>query len=404
MIKNILYKYTLRVLVTIYFLLLSVISLFFRKKRARRDKLEVLVTGTFYSDNWLITHLKPLAMSEQIDVVQMVSVRQVPEIENVEAIYPSEKMQKIIGEVPARLLLFSWLAIKNRPDIVAGFHLLLNGLFAILLAKIAGARSLYICGGGPREVVGGGYNTESKIFNKLKSPDDYIESILLKSVNKCDYIISMGTGAVDYFKANGVTQQFEIVPGGFDEDHFSAGDKPKKYDLILIGRLSKVKRVDIFLKAIKIASKRYESLNAVIVGDGPDIEKLKRLSDELEIGARVDFVGWQTDVAQWMQQSRLFVLTSESEGLSQALIQAMMAGLPAVVTDVGDLSDLVVDHENGFLISDLNPNKFADAFITVLSSEKKYIDLSDNAYDATRKFSYLNVSKNWDQIFEKIPL
>ncbi|MCU7851333.1 MAG: glycosyltransferase family 4 protein [Candidatus Thiodiazotropha sp. (ex Monitilora ramsayi)] len=401
MFKIVFTRYILRLFVLIYYVTLKGITWLPIKRKEPRKKLNVLITGTFYSDNWLVTHLKPLAMSDKIAVVKMVSVRKVPDIENVKAIYPSKNMQKYLGEVPARLLLFAWIAMHEKPDIVAGFHLLLNGLVAILMAKAIGTRSLYICGGGPREVMGGGYNTESKIFNKLKTPDDLIESILIRSVNNANIIVSMGTGAVDYFKSRGVVQQFEIVPGGFDEIHFSPGNLIKEYDLILIGRLSNVKRVDIFLHAIKIASQQVENISAVIVGDGPDYEKLNNLSIELGLEQQVNFVGWQSNVAQWLQKSKVFVLTSESEGLSQALIQAMMVGLPAVVTNIGDLSDLVVNSNNGYLVDNLDPKDFAEIFAEIINNDSTYNTYSANAYSATRKYSYANVSKQWNNILEE---
>lgn len=401
MFKIVFTRYLLRLFVLIYYVILKGISWLPIKRKEPRKKLNILVTGTFYSDNWLVTHLKPLAMSDEVAAVQMVSVRKVPELENVIAIYPSKNMQKYLGEVPSRLLLFAWIAMREKPDIIAGFHLLLNGLVAILMAKTIGTRSLYICGGGPREVIGGGYNTESKIFNKLKTPDDFIESMLIKSVNNASIIVSMGTGAVDYFKSRGVKQQFEIVPGGFDETHFSPGNLTKEYDLILIGRLSKVKRVDIFLRAIEIASKQIENISAVIVGDGPDYEKLNKLSSDLGLDQQVNFVGWQSNVAQWLQQSKVFVLTSESEGLSQALIQAMMVGLPAVVTNIGDLSDLVVNNNNGYLIDNLDPKNFAEVFVEIINNNSTYNTYSDNAYSATKKYSYTNVSKQWNNILNE---
>lgn len=401
MFKIVFTRYILRLFVLVYYAILKGISWLPIKRREPRKKLNVLVTGTFYSDNWLVTHLKPLAMSDKVAVVQMVSVRKVPDLENVIAIYPAKNMQKYLGEVPARLLLFAWIAMREKPDIIAGFHLLLNGLVAILMAKAIGTRSLYICGGGPREVIGGGYNTESKIFNKLKTPDDFIESMLIKSVNNANIVVPMGTGAVDYFRLHGVIQQFEIVPGGFDETHFSPGNLTKEYDLILIGRLSKVKRADIFLRAIEIASKQIENISAVIVGDGPDYEKLNKLSNDLGLDQQVDFVGWQSNVAQWLQQSKVFVLTSESEGLSQALIQAMMVGLPAVVTNIGDLSDLVVNNNNGYLIDDLDPKNFAEVFVEIINNDSTYNTYSANAYNATRKYSYTNVSKQWNNILSE---
>ncbi len=395
-----LYQYTLRAMCFLYIMLLKAAIVIRKRKRQRRTKLEILITGTFYSDNWLITHLKPLAMSEEVALVRMVSIQEVPAMDKVEGIYPPSSLIKLVGGVPARWLFFVWMGIKTRPDVMGGFHLLINGLLAILFAKLLGSESLYICGGGPREVAGGGIETESKIFNRLRRPDDKIEKYLLTAIDACDLVIVMGTGAAEYFRSKSVRTRIEIVPGGFDSDKYCPGETKKEFDLILVGRLSKVKRVDIFLEAIANLHKQQMPLTAVIVGDGPDGPDLKDKARSLGIDKSVHFAGWQNNVHEWMARSRIFTLTSESEGLSQALIQGMMSGLPAVVTDIGDLSDLVKDGVNGYLIDSLDADDFSRAYGKLLRDEKLYKCMSEKAFHDTQQYSYHRVSQQWDDILK----
>ena len=61
--------------------------------------------------------------------------------------------------------------VLDRPDVIGGFHLLVNGLLACLLARLSGARSLYFCVGGPAEVLDGGLLSENRIFGRLQHPD-----------------------------------------------------------------------------------------------------------------------------------------------------------------------------------------------------------------------------------------
>jgi glycosyltransferase involved in cell wall biosynthesis len=214
----------------------------------------------------------------------------------------------------------------------------------------------------------------------------------------------MGTGASEYFTTNGVNARIEIVPGGFDSDIYKPAQTNKQYDLILVGRLSKVKRVEVFLDAISNLHKEQMAATAVIVGDGPDASMLKDKAKSLGILDSVHFAGWQNNVHEWMAKSRIFALTSESEGLSQALIQGMMSGLPAVVTDIGDLSDLVMDGVNGYLIEDLDPDKFSHAYGKLLRDDKLYAAMSERAFQDTRKYSYYRVSQQWDDILRAIDM
>jgi glycosyltransferase involved in cell wall biosynthesis len=394
------YRWVLRSVLAVYYCLLTLFKVIPQKKVPAQVK--VLITGTFYSDHWLTTHLKPMANANNCAQLIMVSASPVPDMNNVQGAYAPKWLQNIAGQVGARLLYFSWLAIKERPDVLVGFHLLVNGLFVALLARLIGAKSVYICGGGPREVAGGGIKTESRIFNRIGQADLFIEKLLLKSVDAMSLVVTMGTSAIEYFKEKGVIARCEILPGGFDNDVFCPDvNIVKKYDLILVGRLSEVKRVDRFLHAIKKAKEKIPSLNAVIVGDGPDKKELERLAVQLGIADDVDFVGWQNNVHEWLQKSKCFSLTSDSEGLSQALIQAMMTGLPAITSDVGDLGNLLKDGENGYLVLPLTESNFAAAYLKLFKAQNKQIEFSKKAYKNTQKFSFEQVELHWNKIFSE---
>ena len=393
------YRWLLRFILVFHYSLLKLFKLIPHKPK-KQKAFTVLATGTFYSDHWLVTHLRPMANASNCASLTMVASTAVPELNNVSGAYAPKWLTTILGQVGARLIYFTWLAITTRPDVLVGFHILVNGLFVVILAKLIGAKSVYICGGGPREVRGGGIETENRIFNRIGQADYFIEKMLLKAVNEMDLIVSMGTSAITYLKEKGIDTKFEIVPGGFDDQVFKPNlEEKKKYDLILIGRLSDVKRVDRFLHAIKQAKNELPELNAVIVGDGPDKKELENLAIKLGIASDVDFVGWQNNIHTWLQQSKCFVLTSDSEGLSQALIQAMMTGLPAITSDVGDLNNLTKSEYNGYLVSELTPGNFSNMFTQLFKDKLLLAKLSNNALESTRCFSIFQVQKHWQIIF-----
>ena len=103
-------------------------------------------------------------------------------------------------------------------------------------------------------------------------------------------------------------------------------------------------------------------------------------------------------MADWLRRSRVFVLTSESEGLSQALLQATMCGLPAIVSDVGDLRDCINHRENGFLVPELTVEAFAGYFVTLLDDKQTYEDFRKNALQSAARYQVPNVARVWDEI------
>lgn len=375
----------------------------FRKKHQPRKKeaLDVLLTGNFYSDNWIYAQLRPLVLSQKTKRIRMVAENTVPDLPKVEAIYPPDRLSRWVGRDVARLLTFVWLGVTTRPDVIGGFHLLVNGMLAILLGRLTGARSLYVCGGGAREAAGGGYACENKIFGRLGGPDAVIERQLLRAVSQADIVVARGQRTIDFFEGRGVNTHFYVVPAGIDGSRFKPATVEKEYDLALMGRLTEIKRVDTYLRTIALLSREYPRIRAMVIGDGPLRGSLENLAEELGIVGSVDFLGHRDDVDLLLPKARIFVLTSDSEGLSQAMIQAMLCGLPAVVSDVGDLKELIEEGENGYLIKDRTPEEFAGAIMKILGSGQDRVQtMSSNARRVALRCDVSRVAETWDGIFE----
>jgi glycosyltransferase involved in cell wall biosynthesis len=92
------------------------------------------------------------------------------------------------------------------------------------------------------------------------------------------------------------------------------------------------------------------------------------------------------------------VLTSQSEGLSQAMVQAMLCGLPVVVSNVGDLKDLVVNGSNGFLVTPGNVDECADKVAQLCRDDGLRARTGEKARSDALRLSMANVSAQWDDI------
>jgi len=328
----------------------------------------------------------------------MVSSNPVPSLPKVVAIYPPGWLTKTLGVTPARLLTFVWAAVRRRPDIVGGFHIMLNGIAAVITARLVGSRSMYFCVGGPAEVRDGGIHSADSLFKRMETADRVVERRLLKIVADADMVITMGTKAVDFFRENGVGSEFHVVSGGIDAERFHPVQEARSYDLILTGRLVEVKRIDIFLRAVKITVEKIPDLKAVIVGDGRLHDELHSLAVELGIDRNVSFAGHREDIERWLCKSKIFVLTSDSEGLSLSMMEAMMCGLPAVVSDVGDLGDLVESGMNGYLVPRRSPESFADRLTDLLSDTHKWQVFSEAAHRSAMRYEMQATIQRWDRI------
>lgn len=386
----------------LYCSVLQLAQKYLKQKPLPNSPLEILITGTFFSDNWIISLLRPLALSSRCGRIRMVSTTPVPPIEKVEPIYPPKLLVKIIGRSPARLATFIWVGFHTRPHIIGGLHLLVNGLVAILLAKLIGVKALYSCCGGPAECEGGGIHGENHLFCKLRRPDPTIEHYLINAVSMADLVITRGDRAIQFFQERGVATQFHVVPGGMDGNKFSPSAIPAENDLIIVGNLVPRKRVDLFLEIVGKVHTIRPDIRAVVLGDGPLRQSLESQTEKLALKDVVYFAGYQTNVAEWLQRAKIFVLTSEAEGLSQAMIQAMLCGLPAVVSHVGEADELVQDGVNGFLIRDLNVDTFVKPIIQLLEDHAMLTNFSTAARQSAERCDVHYLARKWDGILNEL--
>jgi glycosyltransferase involved in cell wall biosynthesis len=389
-----------RALLGVYLTTLRLLQRFAPRRQMRSRPQHILLTGTYQSHNWIRAHLGPLAASEACARITMVTTTSLPDIPKVVRVSPPRWLSTGVGAVPARLLTFVIAGVRLKPDIVGGFHLLVNGLVATWLARAIGARAWYFSVGGVTELRDGGVWGENPHFARLRVPDRVVERQLAQAVACDDLVITMGSSAVTELRARGVRTQFEIVPGGIEDVPPDRRETPQDFDLILVARLVPIKRIDLFLEVVATLRRRRPHVTAAIVGDGPLRQALVARASALGITDVVTFAGQQQDVRSWLRRARVFALTSRSEGLALSLMEAMMEGRPAVVPRIGDLADLVEHDRNGYLIDDHTPEQFADAILRLLESPR-YIEFARAARTAGLRHTVAATTAVWDRILRR---
>jgi glycosyltransferase involved in cell wall biosynthesis len=149
--------------------------------------------------------------------------------------------------------------------------------------------------------------------------------------------------------------KFEVIYPGLQElDRYPKTDAraalnldPSKRYLVFVGRLTTIKRPDRLIDVARFLKNNYPDSWVLIAGAG---ELLVSLSTQVEKEViPVTFLGWRKDIGMILSASDIAVLCSDNEGIPLTLIQASQAGLPIVSTDVGSVSDIVVNGITGFL-------------------------------------------------------
>jgi L-malate glycosyltransferase len=170
-----------------------------------------------------------------------------------------------------------------------------------------------------------------------------------------------------------------VVPNFVDEAAFRApsvhvrqewvrdlGLEPDAVVVGIVASLLPIKGHATLLRAVATLTAEWPALRLVVVGQGPELERLRALSDELGIAHAVRFAGLRPQVPSFHFLFDISVLSSVSEGFPNSLVEAMAAGRPIVATDVGGVRDAVRHSENGLLVAPGDPPAFADALRVLL--------------------------------------
>lgn len=169
--------------------------------------------------------------------------------------------------------------------------------------------------------------------------------------------------------------RISVVPNGVERrDPVAHADGPP-LRIGALGRLTTQKGFDVLIDAVRILAGDGEDLEVVIGGDGPERESLVARA----VGTPVSFVGFVSDVGSFLDGLDVFCLPSRWEGLPFALLEAMMAGLPCVASDVGDVRAAL--DEAGIVVEPERPDLLASALRELTASPERRRELAARAHE-----------------------
>ena len=158
---------------------------------------------------------------------------------------------------------------------------------------------------------------------------------------------------------------FAPVPGARERARRALGVEP---GTVVVGTIAyfKAQKAPLdFVEAARLALARDRSLLFLFAGDGESRPEVERAIAKAGLGGSIRLLGWREDVADLLAAMDVFLLTSRFEGLPRALLQAIAAERPVVVTDTGGTAELVSDGVSGFLVPPANPGAAAAAVVAL---------------------------------------
>ena len=253
--------------------------------------LSILAVGPFFSENWTAAHLDALCRSDAVAKVAVVTPEAFVNKPKREFVVFPEPVARRFGAGIARAVAVFRYARRERPDLIIGYHLPWNGAIALLAARLTGCKVFYHAVGGPAELIGGGRYSEHALFSRLDADSDFIEKRLLVLAGQFDAILTMGSKSESWFRAETGSNAVHPVAVGIDTSIFSqvrrSSVADRRYDVITVGRHSRIKRLDVLLDAVALLDQQGVRVRLALVGDGELRPTLEAQAAELGIGDSV---------------------------------------------------------------------------------------------------------------------
>lgn len=361
----------------------------------------IMVTGTFHNPGWYLSHVAPLARSGVKEVILVIDDPQSP-LEKVRFVCPPKWLARLISRAGAKAVWMIVAGLHYRPDLYMGYHIAPGACTALVAGKLLGRPACYQMTAGPVEIIGGGIGAVESIGAMLGRHSKIIESMALALLKQFDLVVVRGRKAEEFLVAHNIKGNKAIITGSI-ETRRKTRQIDRDIHLVFVGRLAPIKQVDQFIAIVKSVSCVIPSVKAAVVGDGPLMDDMKAEVECLGLSGNIQFHGKTKEVESILSRSKVFVLTSESEGLSIAMAEAMASGVVPVVADVGELSDLVVDGVNGYLIEPNNVNAYTEKIIPLLREPAFWTRHSHAAIGAATANCGLDVvTKKWRQDLREI--
>ena len=173
--------------------------------------------------------------------------------------------------------------------------------------------------------------------------------------------------------------------------------------ILAVGRLIKAKDYPNLLRSFKRVLASEPNAKLIILGSGPELENLKKITLELEISSKVDFLGTQMNPYKYMSKCAVFALSSVREGFAMVIVEAMACGAPVVATNCqSGPGEIIQDGVNGLLVQPMSDGLLSEALIKILKDSQLALRLSEDGMKRAKYFSAELKVKEYEQLFLKL--
>jgi len=231
----------------------------------------------------------------------------------------------------------------------------------------------------------------------------------LKAINfaydNSDFFVLLSEKFVEQYKElrpKKDLSKLRVIADPLSMDIQKANFEKKQKTILFVGRISEFqKRLSLIIEIWKIIlnTKKYNDWNLDIVGDGDDLNSIKKMADGLD---RISFEGFKNP-NEYYAKSSIFLMTSAFEGFGMTLIEAQNFGcVPIVMDSVSVFQDIIENMQNGILTPDNDLEKFAEKLCLLMDNAELREKMARNGMENVKKFSVGNIVGKWEKLLSEI--
>ncbi len=304
--------------------------------------------------------------------------------------YPIDKQIKIIfaeekidnGNTIKKCLWLRGYVRKEKPDVVIPF---MEAVYCLTLLSLIGSGIPIV---------------SSERIDPRRSP--FVRNILRRIFLPLTTHLVVQTREIKQFYPAFIRKKTSVIYNPVTDKIFDLSIEKKERRIISVGRLYPQKNHKMLIEAFGKIAQEYSDYSLTIFGEGPLRKELEDLVVRLKLTDRVFLPGRTENILTELNRSMLFCLSSDYEGMSNALIEAICLGLPIVTTKVSGVEELIQDGENGRVTNIKDVDAFSNAIKEVLSDIKLRSSFSKKNKEKAGCFKIETIANQWENLMLNI--
>lgn len=230
--------------------------------------------------------------------------------------------------------------------------------------------------------------------SRMSTTRKFLRKLLLPHT---DWLVVQTQKIKNYFPEK-IKQKTSIIFNPVNENVFKLKESKKEDIIISVARLYPQKNQKLMIDAFARIANDFPTYKLVIYGEGPLRTILEKQIDKLNMQERILLPGRDKDVIAKIIKAKIFCLSSDYEGMSNSMVEAVCIGMPIISTKVSGTEELVTENENGILVECNDVDGFSNALRTILTDNDKIETYAVNSRAKGEFFYTENIVRQWIEL------